>query len=213
VLVHVEGYSAEELGKILEQTRAITIAATKQDAETGDSKRNGDLRTGGGLSPGVLDPSMTTDELCEQAQRLIERGDFQAALLDLEQALQQQPENGRLWLMKGVGLGLAGKHADALVCFERCTELYPQIFTGWYHKGVAFSALGQSAQAIECYRRARRLDPTDASSAFNLGAELCKSGGYREALEQFWDAKTLGHERGAEAHSACRRMIESKEAK
>jgi hypothetical protein len=35
-IVHVEGYDSEELGKILEQTRAIAVAATKQDTETSD---------------------------------------------------------------------------------------------------------------------------------------------------------------------------------
>jgi len=35
-IVRVEGYNSEELGKILEQTRAIAVAATEQDTKTSD---------------------------------------------------------------------------------------------------------------------------------------------------------------------------------
>jgi tetratricopeptide (TPR) repeat protein len=87
---------------------------------------------------------MTHNDLCERAQRLIERGDFASAVTTVEQGLQQQPDNGQMWLLKGVGLGLAGRHEEALACFERCIALYPRILSGWYHRSVALSALGQS---------------------------------------------------------------------
>jgi tetratricopeptide (TPR) repeat protein len=162
---------------------------------------------------GMAGYHMTPKDPCEHAQHLAKSGESKAALQHLEEALTEEPQNARLWLLKGVLLGSAERHAEALSCFERCTDLNPGIFTGWYHKAVAASFLGQGARAIEYYRRARRLDPTDASSAFNLGMELCNAEEFAEALEQFWDAKTLGHARGAEAHTACGQMRERREEK
>ena len=89
------------------------------------------------------------------------------------------------WLNKGIELGIAQKHEDALNAFAKAIELDPQYAAAYYNRGLAYAHIGDYQQAIKDYNKAIELKPDLAEAYYNRGNAYNKLGNYQKAIKDF----------------------------
>ncbi|MDB5346429.1 MAG: hypothetical protein JWP89_4806 [Schlesneria sp.] len=142
--------------------------------------------------PEIMDPQ----QFAARIESLIKQLQIGPALFEIDQNLKNHPESPVLWSLRGMALGAAGQHAEALLSFQKLTEACPDVAQGWYQLGVALTQLDQLEKAVVAYRRAIELDPNDSSAVFNLGNILaCSFDASEEGLKLLRRAERLGHRR------------------
>jgi tetratricopeptide (TPR) repeat protein len=130
---------------------------------------------------------IVTANLLEQAQALMSRGDWDAALLPLRGALARDPRNKDLHQMLGIVHAAKGRHAQAADSFLRCLELPPHANdrVPRFELAKAYLRLGKSAEAAAHLESVLETDPDDASAWYNLGVARDR-GGDRAGAEAAW---------------------------
>jgi len=124
----------------------------------------------------------------EQGLTLLEAGDMESAIAELQMALRYDRENtlahGNLGLIY-CQLGQLDKAASA---YRVALDLEPA--DPWLHRGLGavYEAKGQLSQAQDEYRRAIELDPGDAGGRYELGNTLLAEKKLEEAVDAFCDA-------------------------
>jgi tetratricopeptide (TPR) repeat protein len=116
--------------------------------------------------------------LFSRARAYVELGDVDAAIGDLERALELDPDDADAHNRLGVLLEGRGSFAEALEHYERVVALAPDNPVGWRNRGDALRALGRADAAATSYRRAVELDPDEASTRIALAEFLGVSGDY-----------------------------------
>ena len=109
--------------------------------------------------------------------------DSKTALANSEKALQENPNNERAWLFKGLAYNKLKKHLEAIECFDKAIELDPNYARIYNNKGNALNSLGEHRQAIECYDKAIKINPDYVNAYYNKGVALYDLGKYQQAIE------------------------------
>jgi len=125
------------------------------------------------------DPNFTS-MLHRVGQLLAQRGDFDTAIEQFEEALTVNAEDFEAYNNLGVTLRLQKKTEEAIEQFRRAIELNPEDADVRMNLASALQLLGQPAEAIEQVRRAASLAPSRADLHNALGIFL--------ARQQQWDA-------------------------
>lgn len=83
--------------------------------------------------------AQSADQLVESARQLITNRQFEAALQELDRALEADDENASAQYLKGIALGNLGRQREAMDAFVKASELNP----GWAeaHRWAAVAAL------------------------------------------------------------------------
>lgn len=151
----------------------------------------------------VADPARQSP-LVDEAEAAIAKDDLATAEFDLNQVIQQNQADYRVWYDLGfVEKGL-GKNADAIASYSKAIELNPDLFEATLNLGVLQAASGDAKSAEATLRRATTLkpqaNPEDGLAHVWLAiAELQKPGRPSEAAASVEQA--LQHAPGsAEAH-------------
>ncbi|MET0225853.1 MAG: sulfotransferase [Dokdonella sp.] len=135
----------------------------------------------------AFSPALTpvTLALARRAQQALERGDFSAATLPLEEALTLQPGHPELLRLCGLLEQGRGNLKTAIALFNQVRKLRPADAGVANNLGAAFALAGQDAAAIAAFRQATRLDPVLLDAWYNLGRALELSGDAAGACDAF----------------------------
>lgn len=116
-------------------------------------------------------------------------GEYDLAITCIDRSLDDDKNDIKAWLYKGIVLNSTGKFRDAIVCFDKAIELDPLDSIAWYNRGKAFDLLYQYDAAFECYDRVLRIEKEIKSedslyyeALLGKGITLRKMGRYEEAI-------------------------------
>ncbi|PLX96592.1 MAG: hypothetical protein C0622_14505 [Desulfuromonas sp.] len=88
-------------------------------------------------------------------------GHVKKALLHLDIALENDPNNLQALAQKGVCLAKLSRYDEGLVCFNRILEIDPKNAHAIRNKGVCLSNLYHEDEALEHFERALDMNPKD----------------------------------------------------
>lgn len=120
-----------------------------------------------------------------KANEAFQEGDYELAAQLYRQAIDQNPEDGRLYFNLGNALSKAGRAEAALEAYEEYRQLAEeteQQALADYNKGKVFTDLEDYDQALSHYRDALRKNPKDADARHNY--ELAKQKKQEQEQEQ-----------------------------
>ncbi len=116
---------------------------------------------------------------------LSERGRFDAAITQYEQAVAIKPDFADAHNNLGIALARSQRYDDAIAHFRRLLEIEPDSTDAHNNLGMALAGRGQVDQAIAEYRRALEIDARNAEAHYNLGTALAQRGELDPAIEQY----------------------------
>jgi len=98
----------------------------------------------------------------------IQRGNPQAAVEHLQQAIAEDGSQADYHNHLGVALAGAKEWEPAIECFQRAAELDPQLPDARYNLGNLFRTLGNLEEAVEQYQAALKAQPNSPQTHYNL---------------------------------------------
>lgn len=113
------------------------------------------------------------------------------ALLDLDDAIELDPDHAGGWLIRSAIRHDLGRTDDALADVVRAQMLSPRSPQAWRRKGVLLDEKGEFDQAYAALNRALELDPRYAEAFFDRGDLLRREGYLVEAIEDLTTAVEL----------------------
>jgi tetratricopeptide (TPR) repeat protein len=126
-------------------------------------------------------------ELKEEAVKaefriLLEKGKADELLMKTEEMIKLDGKNAIAWVVKGLALGILGRHDEALEAFSKAIELNPEDALAWFNKGLALRNIGRHEEALEAFSKSTELNPKKAEAWLNKGVALIILGRHEEAL-------------------------------
>jgi tetratricopeptide (TPR) repeat protein len=99
------------------------------------------------------DPNQVVLYLNGYGALLIDTGDFERAVVILNQALHKSPDDALALTNIGVALRSLERPTDALAPLERAVQLDPDSARAWLHLGLTYELLDRVPRAIQCFER------------------------------------------------------------
>ncbi len=99
------------------------------------------------------------NEHFEKGLEAFKAKDYDTAVVELEQATMESPDEYKGFLYLGAAYSGAGRYNAAIGAFKRATELQPTDARVHYNLGQAFEAAGVPKEAFFEYSQALKLDP------------------------------------------------------
>ena len=124
----------------------------------------------------------------EQLQGLISlytHGQFQQALTQASQLLQQFPNSTDLYDIQGTAQAALGLNDAAVKSYKQAIIIKPDYAEAYYNMGVALKEQGKLEEAIEAYKKALAIKPDYAEAHNNIGNALKDQGKLEEAIEAY----------------------------
>jgi len=88
-------------------------------------------------------------------------GEHEAALADLDRALEHEPRLGQAWSNKAVIYDKLGRKEDALAAYDKALQIDPRQVAIWNNKGMLlYFHLGREDEGLRCFKEVVRLDRT-----------------------------------------------------
>lgn len=138
----------------------------------------------------------STDALVELALSEAARGDSDAALLELDRALELDPQHAQAWYTKGCIYSDRRQFALSVDCYENSVKHTSEdrVAIPLFNLGNAYRELGDRLNASTAFLRATEADPTMADAWINLGRELDDGGEHARAIQCYDVALELAPE-------------------
>jgi tetratricopeptide (TPR) repeat protein len=99
--------------------------------------------------------------------------------------IESDPEEGRLYTLRGGALWAAGNADGALDDFDKAIELGYQEAHAYMSRGLFYAARGEQDKAIEDYTTAIVKDPKDVSPLINRAAAYILKGKVEDAIKDY----------------------------
>jgi len=127
----------------------------------------------------------------EQIQRLIQQGDFEKALVMVEERLSKNPNEIQVLFLKGLTLASMDRLKEAESVFIDLTEDHPELPEPFNNLAVIYASSGEYDKAKEALISAINTHPSYAIAHENLGDIYAKmaSQAYNQALKLDSDNK------------------------
>ena len=123
---------------------------------------------------------------------LVERGEYEAAIEDYNQAIELGTEDAFVYGGRALANSLLGNYEQAVQDYSRALELDPNYANAFNARGRLFADLGNYQLALSNYNRAIELNP-DAFRPYYDRAELYLAlGYYDQAVEDYNRVLDLG---------------------
>lgn len=90
-------------------------------------------------------------------------------LRELDQALEQDPEDAALHVRRGLACSMLDRLEQALSDLDRAVELDPELALAWGARGVVHDQMGHQQQAWDDLDRALDLDPGNPTHLYHRG--------------------------------------------
>jgi tetratricopeptide (TPR) repeat protein len=124
-------------------------------------------------------------ELTTLARFCQNRGWFEAAATNFDDAIKLSPSDAMLYIEAGQNFAALGRHAEAEQHYAEAVKLSPDLMQAHFLYGLELGQEGKPADATEQFREAVRIMPDLVEARLNLGVALMKGGNYSDALAQF----------------------------
>ncbi|WP_439113182.1 tetratricopeptide repeat protein [Hydrogenophaga sp.] len=117
--------------------------------------------------------------------RLVRAGQFNEALIKVDQYLVTKPRDPQMRFLKGVIQTEGGKPAEAIATFSKLTEEFPELPEPYNNLAVLYAGQSQFDKARAALEMAIRTNPSYATAHENLGDVYAKlaSQAYSKALQ------------------------------
>ncbi|MGE0708026.1 MAG: tetratricopeptide repeat protein [Planctomycetota bacterium] len=103
----------------------------------------------------------TAVDYARRGQRLLERGQLEAALADLRKALEMRPDELAFVVEHAHALELLKRYDQALDGYGRAVALAPQDFRVWANRAACYGAAGRYEESLRDYDHALELAPRE----------------------------------------------------
>ena len=121
----------------------------------------------------------------------LQRGQFDAAVFDLRQAVAWNPGYAEAYNDLGRALVQEGNINEGLADFQKAVEIVPRFGPPHSNIGNIFLLRGQMDEAISEYQTAVQINPDDVAAHTSLGAVWLQKGDSNRALAEFQAAVAL----------------------
>ncbi|MDX2229863.1 MAG: tetratricopeptide repeat-containing serine protease family protein [Leptolyngbyaceae cyanobacterium bins.349] len=111
--------------------------------------------------PDPLSPGSSAVEFVNRGNQLYRLGQFEEALLALNQATQLNPSLHAAWYDRGNVLFALQRPLEALDSYDRAIQLKPDLYSVWRDRGVLLAVLTKFDAALGSFDRATGLKPDD----------------------------------------------------
>ena len=115
--------------------------------------------------------TLSPDQLISLAQDASNRGDWPGAILLLDLAISQDPENTQALLLRGNAFRESGDFAQALSNYDQALAFDAELAAVYHNRAVTYVEQGDSAAALADFARAIEIAPT-FGLAYRNRAEL-----------------------------------------
>jgi superkiller protein 3 len=135
-------------------------------------------------NPPVADTALKRDlepDYLKLARDLINKGFYDVALLQLEKAVEHDPDNPEIYFLMGKCNRESGQFKDAEDKFKKAIEIDPDFAPAYDGLGLLYNMTGKRDAALEQYQKAVALNPARADFYNNLGFAKLLAGKYIEA--------------------------------
>jgi Flp pilus assembly protein TadD len=140
---------------------------------------------------------------------LLQRGAVDAALGQIQMAIQLQPDDEAAQKNLGSALLEKGQLDEAMVHFQKALEIKPDDSGAENNLGFALFRKGRTDEAIAHYRKALEMQPDDTGARHNLGSALLRNGQLDEAIGEFQKVLAIQLD-SAEAHNDLANALSQK---
>ena len=141
--------------------------------------------------------------LIDVASEDMNKGDHQAAIPLLKQALAEDPSDAVVHNSLGSALAATGDLAQAVVQYRRATALSPEYPDAHSNLAAALAQSGQLDEAIGEFKKALALKPDFAEAHAGLGAVLAQKGRADEAIPHLRKAVELSPQNPGALANLC----------
>jgi Ca-activated chloride channel family protein len=110
------------------------------------------------------------NDKAREGNRAYERGDYETAAKMYMEAIQEEPENARLYFNLGNALSKMGKPAEAAMAWDQFKELNESPLEkskAVYNQGNSAAEQKEWDKALQAYRNALKLNPNDLDAKYN----------------------------------------------
>jgi len=120
-----------------------------------------------------------------------EKGDYDRAILDYDQAIRLNPSHANAFSNRGVAYARKGDYDRAIQDYDEAIRLNPNHADAFSNRGVAYGRKGDYDRAIQNYDEAIRLNPNHASALYDRGNAYRRKGDYDQAIQNYNEAIRL----------------------
>lgn len=134
------------------------------------------------VSAGCLDESSHWNE---RGVELTELGNYDAAIIAFDKALELNPKNPYAYKNRGDTLFEIGKYTDAVKSYDNALAIYPQYPEAWNERGRSLIEIHRYGDAIKSFENALDVDLNYHSAWYGMGYALNRIGRYDDAIESY----------------------------
>jgi len=125
------------------------------------------------------------DDLSNQADAALAKGQFKEALALADKAVERDPKSPRAHLIRGRIHAVLKKHTEAIADFSRAIELDPKLAAAYDQRGSERFKLGQIKESVADFDRFLELAPDEKNGHWRRGISLYYAGKFEEGRKQF----------------------------
>ncbi|PPT04958.1 TPR domain protein putative component of TonB system [Geitlerinema sp. FC II] len=119
----------------------------------------------------------------ELASKYLQAGQYEAALVSFDRALELKPDYYPAWNNRGYALNNLGRYEEALESCDRALALNRNNYLAWNNRGNALSDLDRYEEALESYDRALALKADYYQAWYNRSLALAYLEQYEEVVK------------------------------
>jgi CHAT domain-containing protein/Flp pilus assembly protein TadD len=112
-------------------------------------------------------------------------GDFEAAIISYDKALEIKPNYHGVWIYRGIALYSLGRLEEAIAFYDKALEIKSDYQDVWMNRGAALDTLGRPEEAIASYEKALEIKPDLHEAWNNRGIALNDLGRPEEAIASY----------------------------
>ncbi len=189
--------SAERVENNRAQVAAMMPKLAGHDLETGEARFNQAIAK--------LQKTKPAYKAFEDAQKAINKKDYQTALVKVDGCIRQVPEEARFYGLKGDILVSQKQYSAALQSYDDALKRDSSYYDYYLGRGVAHSRLNQTALARQDLEQSAKILPT-AMAMNELGKVALVDGNRVDAKRYFQQASQAKGLLGEEASAAFARL-------
>ncbi|MDP2941602.1 MAG: tetratricopeptide repeat protein [Candidatus Omnitrophota bacterium] len=122
-----------------------------------------------------------------QGKKLCDQGRYDDALVQMQKAIEVEPENATFYIGLGSVYAYKHMHNEEIDTYKKAIKLDPKNATAHYALGVAYGS--EEEKAVAEYQKAVEIEPDFVNAHFMLGVVY-----YKKAKEHLEKARALGKE-------------------
>ena len=131
----------------------------------------------------LLACSPTPEEQLSQSRQLLQEGKYEAAITQLDELLEEKPDDATAYNMRGVAKLETGKLEDAISDFSQAIRYNGADYRFWYNRANARLQAKDYPASLQDYNEAIRLNPEVADAYLNRASVLYEMDNLSGALK------------------------------